>query len=93
MMLKRGGKYRLYKLDIGLDLIDLKRLKIFYSMIEDMPELEISKISVKHSNNEFLETLMEKCKFDSKQDLFNVLDVRTAAYQPEPHEYISELDY
>ena len=90
-MLKRGDRYRLYILDIGLDSTDRKRPYVFYKMIEQMPDLKISKISVKNSTNRFLKTLMEKCKFDSKQDLLNVLDVRTLAYQSEPHEYISKL--
>ena len=36
---------------------------------------------------------MEKCRFDSKQDMYKVLDVECLAKQSEPHEYVSEYNY
>ena len=91
MMLKKSNRYKLFKFEINLCSTKIARLKIFTEMIEEMPDLEISEITLWESNNEVVNLLAEKTMFETKQDLFNVLRSFswTVAKQSEPHEYIS----
>ena len=95
MMLKRGNRYMLFKLDISIDSQDQDRLDIFYQMLEEMPEFEIFQINVQQCSNEFINALAKKSNFKTKQDLFKVLQTRSNSVieQSEPHEYLSHVDH
>ena len=92
-MLKRGNRYKLFKLKITLPTYDLDRLQIFYQMLEEMPELEICNIKILDYNNDIVNTLFEKSNFKNKQDLFRVIDedVCPINKNPEPYEYVSKV--
>ena len=74
-MLKKGDRYKLFKINIELDTTDQKRLKIFYEILDEMPDIEIIRIVIRNSNNEFLKTLAEKTRFKAKKDLFEALQI------------------
>ena len=92
-MLKKGERYKLFKLDIEIDAEDPDRLEVFYQMLDELPHLEICRISVKYCNNELLDTLVGRSMFETKQDLFKVLETsdKHVAGQSEPHEYLSTV--
>ena len=94
-MLKRGNRYKLFKLDIELDATDDHRLIIFYEILEKMPDMEICQIVVRNSSNDFLNTLAEKYMLKTKQDLYEILQIdnKTLNKQSEPHEYLSVVKY
>ena len=92
-MLKRGNRYKMYKLDITLFNTHQDRLSLFYRILEEMPEFEISKIKILGNNNNLIETLVQKSYFKTKQDLFKVIESKddSVAQQSEPHEYLSHV--
>ena len=90
-VLKKNDKYKLFKLDFEIEFYDQYRLDMFYKILEQMPDFEISKICVYNGDNDLIDTLMEKCNFETKQDLFGVLKFMKG-FRPEksePYEYIS----
>ena len=92
-MLKRNSKYKLFKFDFEIDTLKDKRLQVFYQMLDELPELEICHIKVLNSSNTFITALAEKPMFETKQDLFKILESNdeSVAEQPEPHEYLSAV--
>ena len=66
---------------------------MFYRMLDEMPEFEISRIKVKQGNNDLINTLATKSMFKTKQDLFNILefDKNICSEQSEPYEYLSRV--
>ena len=83
----------MFKLDIDIDVEDQHRLEMFYSMLDEMPELEVCRIKVDRGDNEFINTLAQKSMFKTKQELFKILDYDNlnSPKQPEPHEYLSKV--
>ena len=67
---------------------------MFYKMVEDMPEFEISSIKLKNGNNDLINTLTAKPMFENKQDLFDILefDSINLPQQSESYEYLSKID-
>ena len=94
-MLKRNSKYKLFKFNFEIDTLKKNRLQVFYQMLDKLPELEISHIKVHNSSNTFIDTLAEKPMFETKQDLFKVLESNdeSVAEQSEPHEYLSTVKF
>ena len=92
--LKRGDRYKLFKLDIRVDVKDEIRLEIFYRMLDEMPEFEISWIKLKNGNNDLINTLTTKPMFKNKQDLFDILefDSINLPQQSESYEYLSKIN-
>ena len=89
-MLKRGNRYKLFKLDIFIDTEEQDRLEVFYQMLDELPHLQICHVKVNYCSNEFIDALIEKSMFETKQDLFKVLEISDSnvAEQFEPHEYL-----
>ena len=92
-MLKKNNRYKLFKLDISIDTQEQDRLKVFYQMLDELPEIEISSVQVDNCNNEFIDAVASKPMFKTKQDLYKVLEIsdRSAAKQSKPHEYLSNV--
>ena len=92
-VLRRGDRYKLFKLEIGIDAKEQNGIEVLYEMLDEMQELEIYMIHVKHCNNEIVDTLAQKPIFKKKQDLFKVLDLGTsdAPERSEPYEYLQSV--
>ena len=60
-MLKRGKRYKLFKLDIGIG-----RLMMFYKILDDFPHLEICNITMTGCKNITLDALTNKSMFQTK---------------------------
>ena len=73
-VLKRGNRYKLFKLDIVVDSDNKDRFEIFCQMLDKMPGFEISMIYVRGDINRLISTLSKKPNFATQQDLYNVLD-------------------
>ena len=93
--LKRGDRYKLFKLDIENYNNDEDRLQVFYKMLDEMPDLEISMIHVWQSDKELINTLAQKPIFRAKQNLFKVLDSEFSDIpeRSEPYEYLLKVRY
>ena len=53
-------------------------------MLDEMPELEIYKLRLVGANNAILLTLQKKLKFESKHDLYKVLEYDDLDVSEEP---------
>ena len=64
-------------------------------MLDEMPELEIYKLRLVGANNAILHTLQKKLKFESKHDLYKVLEYDDLDVSEEPwmYEYIPKVIY
>ena len=96
--LKRGERYKLFKLDFEVDYFDKNRLEILYRILDEIPELEIFKICSSCRLNQFINELAEKSNFKTKQDFFKVLDFKNYGHtdppgQSEPYEYLNKVLY
>ena len=47
---------------------------MFYRMLDEMPEFEMSRIYVENGDNGFINTLATKSMFKTKQDLYDILE-------------------
>ena len=94
-ILKRGDRYKLFKLDIVVDSDNKDRFGIFCQMLDEMPEFEISMIYVRGDINKLINTLSQKPNFETQQDLFNVLDFHhlDPPKQSEPYEYLRRVQH
>ena len=94
-VLKRGDRYKLFKFIIELDNDYPYKCEVIYNILEDMPEIEIHKIYVKNGTNGMIDILTEKPMFDTKQELYKVLEFQHKVEDTytETYEYISELSY
>ena len=97
-MLKRNSKYKLFKFDFEIDTLKDKRLQVFYQMLDELPELEISRISASYPCGEFLNILLQKQVFKTKKEFLKVLefddlDDIDPPDQSEPHEYLAMVRY
>ena len=92
-VLKRGDKYKLFKLNIQIDIDEHDRLGVFYTMLDEMPEFEVHLISARNYNDDFIDTLAQKPIFKTKRDLFRVLDFSDSdpPMQFEPYEYLLQV--
>ena len=90
---RRGDRYKLFKFDIDIDVEDQHRLEMFYFMLDEMPQFDMCRIKVDRGDNEFINALAQKSMFQTKQDLFKILDYDNlnSPKQPEPHEYLSKV--
>ena len=75
-VLKRGDRYKLFKLDVIINMNDQDRVEVFYKMLDEMPDFEIQKILLKQCDKFFIKTLLQKPMFTTKEQLFKVLDIR-----------------
>ena len=91
--LKRGDRYKLFKLSIFIDFENKSRTEMIYRMLDEMPEFEICKISVTNGENELINALATKSMFKTKQDLFKILEFSNndRSKQSEPYEYLSRV--
>ena len=89
--LKRGDRYKLFKFDIYLNYKNTEQVQMVYTLLDEIPELEISYIDIVNGQNEFINTLLEKSMVKTKQELFKILQFRNPFnYQfDEPYEYLS----
>ena len=92
-VLKKNDRYKLFKLDIQISIEDQDRLRVFYRLIEEMPDFEVCRIDINKSSNDLINTLTKKLMFENKQDLYKILNVNVSNYieQSEPLEYLSSL--
>ena len=90
---KRANWYKLFKLDVVIDVKEQARLEMFYQMLDQMPDFEIERIEAFIDNNQLIRTLASKPIFQTKQDLFKVLEVNDYGYSKlsEPYEYLSNV--
>ena len=93
--LKRGDKYKLFKLDIQINYEDKDRLQIFYRMLEELPEFEIYNIGVLYGDNKFIYKLGENPIFKNYQYLLKVLNMNDTGVHinNEPYEYLRNVIY
>ena len=94
-VLKKNDRYKMFKLDIQIDASDQGRLQTFCKMLKEMPDLEISRVSLKEGNNDLIATLTQKLNFDNEQDLFKIIEFSdiSAPQQIEPYTFLSEILY
>ena len=92
---RRANRYKLFKLDAVIDIEDQPRLQMFYHMLDQMPDFEIERIEAEARDNQLIRTLASKPIFQTKQDLFKVLEVNDYGYSKlsEPYEYLSKVYY
>ena len=92
-VLKNKDKYKFYKLDFTIANYDEDRFWIFFRMLDEIPELEISMIHIWECNNELICALEQKPIFNNEQDLFKILDFDTedAPEQSESYEYLQKV--
>ena len=93
--LKRGDRYKLFKYSITIDAKNQVRLEMFYRILDEMPELEICEIVVGNGDNDVINTLAANSMFNTKQDLFNILEfyIEDQNQQSEPCEYVTYINY
>ena len=89
--LKRGDRYKLFKFNLTIKTKGFDNTEWIYRMLDEMPDLEVSKISGHISNNDAINALMEKPIFKTKQDLFKIIEFSPSYEndQSEPLEYLS----
>ena len=92
-VLKRGDKYKLFKLKIDIDTKDQHQLRMFYRMLDEMPEFEIYMIHTRNCNNELIDTLAKKPTFKTIKDLLKVLVFGNldAPERSESYEYLLQV--
>ena len=63
---------------------------MIYHVLDNMPDIEVCRITVSEFDNDFIDTFLQKSKFESRSDLLQVLEVeRIGSNQSiEPYEYI-----
>ena len=57
--LERADKYKLFKISFHIDVFDVDRTEIIYSMLNRMPELEIDQIKIVNEINSTLHNLVQ----------------------------------
>ena len=62
-LLKRGNRYKLFKIVISLNTKKKDRLKIIYQILEAMPKIEIYKIIAYDINNGIINALLQMPAF------------------------------
>ena len=89
--LKKNDRYKLFKLDIQISIEDQARLRVFYRLIEEMPDFEVCRIDINKSSNDLINTLAKKLIVENKQELYKILEVDASNYieQSKPLEYLS----
>ena len=95
-VLKRGNKYRLFKLEIDIDFNDIERTEIFYKMLDEMPNIEFYELFVRsRCDEDLINLLLKKSIHKTRDELFKVLQsyMRTVCNQAEVHEYETGLVY
>ena len=73
-VLKRGERYKWFKLDIWIKNTIQSRVKLIYKMLKEIPDFEVCQISIKQGNNGVIRTLKQLPMFKEEKDLFEVLD-------------------
>ena len=73
-VLKRGERYKWFKLDICIDNSDQTRVDMIYWMLDILPEFEIKRIGVIKGDNELINGLKQLPIFKDKEDPFKVLE-------------------
>ena len=92
--LERNERYKWFKFILSIDKTNTERLEIIYEMFSRIPQMEFRQITIKNCDNAFINTLVEKTNFETKQDLFKVLNCYFFSYsswRDRPYEYISDL--
>ena len=92
-VLKRGDRYKLFKFTFQIDGSRQDYNELIYRMLDEMPELEVSKISGFFKNDDVISILAEKPMFKTKKDLFKVIQLNSI-FEPnnfQPFEYLSYI--
>ena len=72
-ILKKGNRYKLFKFIFPITNCNLINDQIKIPILDEMPNIDIEKIHTNRFDNQTIQTLLQKTKFETKQDLFKVL--------------------
>ena len=74
-ILKKFDRYKLFRLKITINAFNNSEVEMLFNMLDQMPELELVSLRVWYKNDkEFIDTLLEKSIYKTRQELYKVLE-------------------
>ena len=74
-ILKKFDRYKLFKLKITINAFNNSEVEMLFNMLDQMPELELVSLRVWYKNDkEFIDTLLQKSIYKTRQELYKVLE-------------------
>ena len=95
-VLKRFDRYKLFKFKVLIDGNDNERIEMFYKMLDEMPQFEFILLTLtKRWDKKFIDTLLKKSIYETREKLFEVLKFNNFGLQVhnDIYEYLSTVSF